>query len=385
MDMAGVTLLTKEYPPYVYGGAGVHVDHLSKELCKYMRVEVRCFGDQNIREGNLKVYGYKVGGYGSKGIDQVLEALAVNLAMSRTPPDGEVVHCHTWYTLMAGFWIKELYGVPLVVTVHSLEPLRPWKQRQLGSAYRLSLWMEKTGVTCADGIIAVSREMKRDVMGCYGVSGDKVEVIYNGIDTTRFRPVTSAEALRKYNLDAGYVLFVGRVSEQKGIFYLIRAADYLPRGVKVVICAGASDTGELVSKLEEEAGRRENIILIKGMLPEEELVELYSHAAVFACPSVYEPFGIINLEAMACGIPVVASAVGGIKEVLVPGETGILVEPGNPVQLAEAIRYLVSNPQLRKKMGENGRRRVEELFSWEVIASQTRELYEGVKARTGSD
>jgi glycogen synthase len=279
---------------------------------------------------------------------------------------------------MAGFLAKMLYDIPLVVTIHSLEPLRPWKKEQLGNGYHLSTWMEKTGVEAADRIIAVSNDSKKDIMKCYNVPEDKIEVIYNGIDLNQYKKTGVNVARKKYGIDGRYILFVGRISRQKGIIHLVDAVKYLPQDVKVVLCASTPDTEEIKMEMEEKVKLYPNIIWIDKMVTKEEIIELYSNAEVFVCPSIYEPFGIINLEAMACNTPVVASATGGIKEVVVDGETGFLVEPGNPEDLAEHIKKLLDDRELAATFGANGRKRVEEMFSWESIAKKTYDMYEDV-------
>jgi glycogen synthase len=271
-----------------------------------------------------------------------------------------------------------LYGAKLVVTCHSLEPLRPWKQEQLGNGYQLSGWVEKAAIESADRVIGVSKMMKKDIIGHFDVPEDRVAVIHNGIDLKKWVKVSSDVTRRAYHVREPYVLFVGRTSKQKGMTYLLDAAEYIDSGVQVVCCTSAPDTPELEEEITKKVAGKKNVLWINKLLKEEQYIELYSGAVVFACPSIYEPFGIINLEAMACGTPVVASAVGGIKEVVVPGETGILVEPANPKQLADGINLLLKDQAMAKRFGENGRRRVEQYFGWDRIARQTKELYEGI-------
>lgn len=382
MDKLKVTLFTNEYPPNIYGGAGVHVDYLTRELAKLMDVDVRCFGDQNVSDDHLSVKGYKNWELLKEGSDsryqKALGPLSTDLAMVKDPITSNIVHCHTWYTFMAGFFAKMLYNIPLVVTIHSLEPLRPWKEEQLGNGYHLSSWMEKTGIEAADKIIAVSNGSKDDIMKCYNVPEEKIEVIYNGIDLNQYQKTDKNIARAKYGIDDRYILFVGRISRQKGIIHLIDAVKYLSKDVKVVLCASSPDTEEIKLEMEEKVKLYPNIIWINKMVTKEEVIELYSNAEVFVCPSVYEPFGIINLEAMACKTPVVASATGGIKEVVVDGETGFLVEPGNSLELANHINTLLNNKDLALMFGENGRKRVEEMFSWESIAKKTYDMYQDV-------
>jgi glycogen synthase len=314
--------------------------------------------------------------------------------MAKDNFDADIVHCHTWYTDMGGLLTGKLWGVPSVLTVHSLEPLRPWKVEQLGNAYHLSAWMERTAIEQADAVIAVSKETREDVLRLFNVPPTKVHVIYNGIDLEQYRKTPETEALVRYGVDPTrpYVLFVGRITRQKGIIHLVNAIPDIDPSLQVVLCAGAPDTAEIGQEMAERirvvgAGRK-NVIWIQEMLSRPDVIQLYSHAAVFCCPSVYEPFGIINLEAMACETAVVASAVGGIKEVVVPGETGLLVnlqlkegtfEPLDPAnfarELAQAINQVALDENLQKTFGRQGRQRVEEHFSWAAIAEQTLALY----------
>lgn len=389
-------MLTKEFPPYIYGGAGVHVDYLTKSLAKIMEVDVRTFGDQNDKENNLSVKGYKNEIY-FKGIyTKVLEPLSTNLLMLDKEIDAQVVHGHTWYTFMAGYLAKKLYDIPLVTTVHSLEPLRPWKREQLGNGYEVSSWMEKTGLENSDRVIAVSKGMKADILKYYNIAEDKVEVIYNGIDLKQYQYTNSITAREKYGIDLNkaYILFVGRITRQKGIIHLVNAIKYLNEDVQVVLCAGAPDTKEIKREMTEKVKtiqeKHPGVIWINEMVSKEAVIEFYSNASVFVCPSIYEPFGIINLEAMACKTPVVASAVGGIMEVVVDDETGYLVEfekkdniTNEPIEpdkfsrdLADKINILLEDSNLQDIMGSKGRERVEKHFSWDAIAVQTKKLYE---------
>ena len=382
----------------MYGGAGVHVEYLSRELAKKIEVEVHCWGDQHSDEGNLHVAGNQPWSEISNGTEgkfkAALEALSLNLTQIKALTGVDVVHTHTWYVSMAGFWAKKLYNVPLVLTTHSLEPLRAWKAEQLGSGYAMSSWMERTAMLDADAVIAVSNGTKEDILRSYPVDPQRVHVIYNGIDLEEYQQKTTTAALETYGVDpdSPYVLFVGRITRQKGVTHLVEAVRYLPPDTQVVLCAGAPDTPEIAAemrqKVEEARAHNPRVLWIEKMVSKPEVIELYSHARVFCCPSVYEPFGIINLEAMACGAPVVASATGGIKEVVVDGETGYLVPfeqdpqtsfPGNPEQfardLASKISDLLANPQKCKQFGQTGRRRVEQKFSWSAIADQTIDLY----------
>lgn len=373
-------VLTREYPPHVYGGAGVVVDQLSRALSRRMAVEVRCFGERGPSPDDIVVRGYApwerlAAGPEGPRFAPALETLSVALAMARDPVDADVAHAHTWYADMAGVWIRTLYRIPLVVTLHSLEPLRPWKADQLGSGYLLSSWIERTAVETADRVIAVSRGMRDDILRHFRVDPDRVVVIHNGIDPERFRRTGARDALERHGVRPPYVLFVGRITDQKGIFHLLDAAPRLPPGVQVVLCASAPDTPEIEERLRRAVPGHPNVVWINAMVPVDEVVQLYSHAAVFACPSVYEPFGLINLEAMACETPVVASAVGGILEVVEDGKTGLLVEPGRPDALAAAIRRLLDDPALARDMGRAGRQRVEERFSWASVAERTEQVY----------
>lgn len=396
-----ILILTREYPPHVYGGAGVHVEHLAAELAKLVDVEVRCFGSQSApgAPGRPEVRGFAPWREAFGSLDarlrKALEPLSVDLAMAGAPTDADVVHCHTWYADMAGVWMQILYGLPLVVTLHSLEPLRPWKEDQLGRGYHLSRWIERTAVEAADRVIAVSEGSRREILECYRVDPERVRVIHNGIDTQVFRKVDPSETLRKYGIpaDRPYLLFVGRIVAQKGVLHLVRAIRHVDPEIQAVLCAGEPDTPEIARAMEREArslqSERPGVHWIQEMVPIPDLVRLYSGAAVFVCPSIYEPFGIVNLEAMACGCPVVASRVGGIPEAVADGETGILVpfesrggtdfEPKDPEgfsrDLAEAVNRLFRDERTRRAMGEAGRRRVEERFSWTSVAQKTAELY----------
>ena len=397
-----VLFLTNEYPPHIYGGAGVHVGYLSRELAKAMPVEVRCFGDQRIEDGNLKVTGFELDTSGftcPEPLKSAFGAVRRCTDFNTTNIDADIVHCHTWYSHFGGILAKKNYGIPLVITVHSLEPLRPWKREQLGGGYDFSLWIEKTALEMADAIIAVSGETKRDIERLFNVDPTHVHVIHNGIDPEEYRKVSSTEAPRRHGIDPGkpYVLFVGRITRQKGIVYLVRAIPYMDPDFQIVLCAGAPDTPEIAAEMkdavESATRKRSDVIWIEEMVDRKAVIELYSHAAVFCCPSIYEPFGIINLEAMACETAVVASAVGGIKEVVVDGETGFLVpleqmkespfEPLDPEKfsrdLAAKINELMKDRHLQEKFGKAGRKRAEERFSWSAIARKTKALYETLK------
>jgi len=373
-------MLTREYPPHIYGGAGVVVDQLTKALAKRMAVEVRCFGDRDPSTDGVAVRGYTPwerlkAGKGGPQFAPALETLSIGLAMARDDVDADVAHAHTWYADMAGVWIRTLHRIPLVITLHSMEPLRPWKADQLGSGYLLSSWIEKTAVETADRVIAVSAKMRDDILEHFNADPKKVVVIHNGTDPSRFHHVDERDHLERLGVKPPYVLFVGRITDQKGIFHLLEAAKKLPPGVQVVLCASAPDTPEIEERLRKAVPLQPNVKWIYEMVPLEVVKQLYSHCAVFACPSVYEPFGLINLEAMACETPVVASGVGGILEVVVDGETGLLVPPARPDDLAAALRRLLDDPARARAMGKAGRKRVEDKFSWDAIAARTQEVY----------
>jgi glycogen synthase len=392
-------LLTNEYPPHFYGGAGVHVDYLSRALAQLTSVEVRTFGTEDLQQGRLRVQGFQsdpaLFAAGPPAFASPLTALQTCLAFVGQAIDTDVVHCHTWYTHFGGMLTKILYNVPLVVTVHSLEPLRPWKRDQLGRGYDLSSWVEKTAIGMADTVIAVSRSTATDIERLFHIDPATIAVIPNGIDTNAYAPLSDEACLAAYGIDPTrpYVLFVGRMTWQKGLRHLLAAVPFLVPDVQVVLCAGAADTPAMAQEMEAAVAQvqqqRPGVIWIPAMVPRRTTIVLYSHAAVFCCPSIYEPFGLINLEAMACETPVVASAVGGIPEVVVDGETGYLVdptlaptppyEPRDPQQfardLAEAMNRLLINPVLRHHMGQKGRMHVEQHFSWRTVAQHTLELY----------
>jgi starch synthase len=395
-----VGLFTREYPPQVYGGAGVHVDYLSRELAKEIEVEVHCWGPQLSDHGNLHVRGAEPWAEISNGTEGkfkgALEALSLNLTQVKALDGIDIVHTHTWYVSMAGYLAKKLYGVPFVLTTHSLEPLRAWKAEQLGSGYAMSSWMERTAILDADAIVAVSQGTKADILQAYPkVEAARIHVIYNGIDLAEYQKTADTTALLEYGVDPNlpYVLFVGRITRQKGVTHLVDAIRYLPPETQVVLCAGAPDTPEIATELRNkvDAARQHHsrIVWIEKMVTKPAVIQLYSHARVFCCPSVYEPFGIINLEAMACRAPVVATSTGGIKEVVVDGKTGYLVPfeqdlvtsfPTDPDafarDLAARINELLDDPEKCRRFGDAGRRRVEETFSWTAIAHQTIQLYE---------
>ena len=398
-----VLFLTNEYPPRIYGGAGVHVGYLSRELAKTMPVEVRCFGDQHVDEGNLKVIGFELDTNNftcPKPLRSALGAVQRCTDFNAMNIDADLVHCHTWYSHVGGILAKKNYGLPLVITVHSLEPLRPWKREQLAGGYDFSLWVEKTALEMADAIIAVSGATKHDIERLFNVDPARVHVIHNGIDLNQYRKVDSTGAIKRYGIDPSrpYLLFVGRITRQKGFQHLVRAIQFMDRDFQIVLCAAAPDTPQLAEEMriavERAEAQRTGIIWINEMVDQQTACELYSQAAIFICPSIYEPFGIINLEAMACETAVVASAVGGIKEVVVDGETGFLVpleqmkespfEAINPEKFArditQRVNELMRDRQLRERFGKAGRKRVEENFSWGAIAEKTKKLYETLKS-----
>ena len=372
---------------------------MSQELAKLGEVEVRCFGNQQEEIGTMNVLGIQ------SSLNQMEDEanphlkmfhnLSRNVEMAQHTLRADVIHCHTWYTHLAGIFSRELLQSPLILTTHSLETHRPWKVEQIGNGYFLSRWIENHAYNSADGIIAVSQQMKTDVIEAYGVSAEKVTVIHNGIDPEFYKPTFDNDLLLEYgiNPEIPFVLFVGRITRQKGISQLISAAKYFNTTCQLVLCAGAPDTPEIAKETEEIIielkSQREGIILISEMLPREKIKVLYSHARVFACPSLYEPFGIINLEAMACETPVVGSAVGGIPEIIVEGQTGFLIplesvsrtdfNPKNPEryqkEFAQKVNHLLDNEELADKMGKAGRERVLDKFSWESIAKTTFNYY----------
>ena len=388
-----VDLLSREYPPEVYGGAGVHVEYLARELRTLCDVRVHAFGGSRDEPG---VSGYRVPD-GLSSANAALQVLGVDLEMAAACAGAGLVHSHTWYANLAGHVAKLLHGVPHVVTTHSLEPLRPWKAEQLGGGYAISSWAERTAILGADAVVAVSEGMRRDVRACYPeVDPARVSVLHNGIDTTEYAPDHGTDVLSRVGVDPSRpsVVFVGRITRQKGLPYLLRAARSFDPSVQLVLCAGAPDTPEiaaevnaLVAELRQE---RDGVVWIERMLPRAEVVQLLSHASVFVCPSIYEPMGIVNLEAMACEAPVVATATGGIPEVVADGETGTLVPiayddsglPADPsrfvADLAAAVGALIADPERAGGMGRAGRRRTIDFFSWPRIAERTRDLYAGL-------
>jgi starch synthase len=374
-----VGLLTREYPPDVYGGAGVHVEFLARELRDLVDLEVHCWGEGRA-VGVLRHRPWSA----LDTSNDALRTFSVDLAMAAGLEGRDLVHSHTWYANLGGHLAKLLYGIPHVMTAHSLEPLRPWKAEQLGGGYALSSWAERTAIEAADAVIAVSGAMREDILSCYpALDPARVHVVHNGIDTTLYRPDHGTDALNRFGLDPDrpYVLFVGRITRQKGVPHLLRAVRDIDPAAQVVLCAGAPDTPEIDREfrdLYQELSRvREGVHWIPQMLPRPEVIQLLTHAAVFVCPSVYEPLGIVNLEAMACGTPVVASQVGGIPEVVDDGKTGLLVPLDDDFEagLARALDSLIGDPGTAARMGEAGRERAVGEFGWDAVARRTARLY----------
>ncbi len=395
-----VALLTREYPPEIYGGAGVHVEYLGRELSRLLELRVHCFGQERSAPEVEANYDWWHALSGDEPHRAALRTMAVNLQMASGIDDAELVHTHTWYANFAGHLAKLMYGIPHVMTCHSLEPLRPWKEEQLGGGYRVSRYIEETSALTCDRIIAVSAGMKTDILRAYPqVDPEKVQVIYNGIDTTEYAPKKGTAALERHGVDPNQpsAMFVGRITRQKGVVHLLEAAEYFDPSIQLVLCAGAPDTPELeqeVARLVEELDKkRGGVFWIRNMLPRPEVIEMLSAATLFVCPSIYEPFGIVNIEAMGTGTAVVASAVGGIKEVVVPGETGELVpyegdEHGNPLNrlkfakdFADKVNLVALDASLAKRYGQAGRERVVEKFSWRHIAQDTVKLYEELRGQ----
>ncbi|MEU3453735.1 glycogen synthase [Micromonospora sp. NPDC006766] len=391
-----VDLLTREYPPEVYGGAGVHVEYLARELRRLADVRVHCFGVPRDEPG--------VTAYAEPAeladANPALRTMGVDLAMAAGCAGADVVHSHTWYANLAGHTAKLLHGVPHVITAHSLEPLRPWKAEQLGGGYALSSWCERTAVEAADAVIAVSEGMRRDVLTAYpAVNPDRVRVLHNGIDTTQYAPDHGTDVLDRLGIDPSRpsVVYVGRITRQKGLPYLLRAARELPADTQLVLLAGAPDTLEIATEVErlvvELRANRSGVVWVAEMLPKHEVIQVLTHATIFVCPSVYEPMGIVNLEAMACETAVVATATGGIPEVVADGETGLLVpieqagdgsgtplDPGRFVaDLAGRLNELLADPARTAEFGRAGRRRAVAHFSWDAIAARTVDLYRSLR------
>jgi len=383
-DRLKVALLTREYPPEVYGGAGVHVEYLARELAPFVDLTVHCQG-----KPRTTAVAHSPWSLLSES-NPALQTLSTDLSMAAALDGCQLAHSHTWYANLAGHLGGLLHGIPHVVTTHSLEPQRPWKAEQLGGGYALSSWAEKVSIEGAAAVIAVSEGMRADVLSNYpAVDPAKVHVVYNGIDAEQYSPDPATDVLERYGVDTSKpsVVFVGRITRQKGVPVLLRAAAHLDPEVQLVLCAGAPDTPELgaeVAGLVEELRKtRAGVIWLSGMLSKREVIQLLSHSTLFACPSVYEPLGIVNLEAMACGTAVVASKVGGIPEVVADGETGLLVPPDDPEALAESINALTRDRDRAKAMGTAGRERAQSQFDWGKIARQTAELYESTVAAHG--
>ena len=369
-----VALLTREYPPEVYGGAGVHVEYLAKSLAPLVELTVHCQGAP--RETAVAHQAWPV------LQDAALRVFSADLSMADAAGPVDLVHSHTWYANLAGHLASLLHGIPHVATVHSLEPLRPWKAEQLGGGYALSSWAERTALASAAAVVAVSDGMRADILSCYPeISAERVRVIRNGIDTAEYAPDDGTDVLERYGIDLArpYVIFVGRITRQKGVPVLLRAAASLDPSAQLVLCAGAADTPELGAEVSwlvsELQASRSGVIWIPEMLPKKDVIQLLTHALVFACPSVYEPLGIVNLEAMACETAVVASRVGGIPEVVNDGVTGLLVPPDDPASLSDALNTLLRDPDRADAMGRAGRKRAVTEFSWDTVAAQTAALY----------
>jgi alpha-maltose-1-phosphate synthase len=379
-----IGLLTREYPPDVYGGAGVHVEHLAPALRELVDVDVHCFGEP--REAP-DTYAHQPP-VSLDDANPALQTLGADLSMVAALGGVDLAHSHTWYANMAGHLAKVLHGVPHVVTAHSLEPRRPWKAEQLGGGYRLSSWVERTAYEAADAVIAVSAGMRQDVLECYpALDPARVHVVHNGIDTGFYHPDPARDAVRAAGIDPDRpsVVFVGRITRQKGLSHLIAAAHHIDHDAQIVLCAGAPDTPEIAAETEaavaELSTARSGVVWVRGMLPTTAVRQILSAATVFVCPSVYEPLGIVNLEAMACGTAVVASDVGGIPEVVADGKTGLLTHfdehavDAFRAGLAEAVNTLLADPERAAAMGEAGRVRAEREFSWQQAAARTVEIY----------
>jgi len=374
-------MITKEWPPHIYGGAGVHVSNLVSALSEVSgtSVEVHCFGPKR-----NDAFNYELTGELAK-VNPALQALLIDSDIASKLNRVDIAHSHTWYANLAGYLASKMFGIPHVVTAHSLEPLRPWKAEQLGGGYQISSWVEKLAYENADAIIAVSAGMKKDVLQAYpSIDSKRVHVILNGINTTKFSPNLDSATLGKYGIKEPFALFVGRITRQKGLAHLLRAWRQVPSEYSLVLAAGSPDEpaigAEVETLIKELSAERGNIHWIKDMLPHDELTSLLSHARVFLCPSIYEPLGIVNLEAMACETAVVASKVGGIPEVVVDGETGLLVELDDDREIFEsnfaaAINQVMSDLSLANKLGKAGRIRTVEDFGWDKVATSTVDLY----------
>ena len=383
-----VALLTREYPPEVYGGAGVHVTYLARELAPLVDLVVHCQGADRPDAVAHRPWDLL------SDANQALQVVSTDLSMAAAVGSAQLVHSHTWYANLAGHLAAMLYGIPHVMTMHSLEILRPWKAEQLGGGYAVSTWCERTAASSAAAVVAVSDGMRADIMAAYPeISPERIRVIRNGIDTSEYRPDPDTDVLDRYGIDKNrpYVIYVGRITRQKGLPVLLRAAAELIPDAQLVLCAGQADTPEQLAEVTElveglrtgrDGGARSGVIWIPEMLPKSEVIQLLTHATVFACPSVYEPLGIVNLEAMACGTAVVGSRTGGIPEVVAEGETGLLVPPGEPEALAVALNALLGDPDRAQAMGQAGRKRAVAEFGWPAIAAQTAELYAELARRS---
>jgi len=375
-------MLTREWPPLVYGGAGVHVEQLVTHLRKEIEVSVQCFGETRPGAEGFPIPTELTHANGA------LQALGTDLLMAAGAPQVELAHSHTWYTNLAGHLISVMREIPHVITAHSLEPLRPWKAEQLGGGYHVASWVESATYREARAIIAVSDAMRTDLLDAYPfIAPERVHVIHNGIDTDVYRPDPATTALDQLGVSSPYVLFVGRITPQKGITHLLKAFARVETPAQLVLCASAPDTPELeaqvadlVAELQRERGR-DSVLWINEAVAQPQLIQLLTHATAFACPSIYEPLGIVNLEAMACETAVVASAVGGIPEVVADGETGVLV-PFNPaepqafaVAFADALDTVLAQPSVARAMGAAGRARAVRHFTWDRIAQQTIDVY----------
>jgi alpha-maltose-1-phosphate synthase len=376
MDKLRVALLTREYPPEVYGGAGVHVTYLARELAPLVDVTVHCQGADRPDAVAHRPWDLLA------GANAALQVVSADLSMAAATGTAQLVHSHTWYANLGGHLASMLYGIPHVMTMHSLEALRPWKAEQLGGGYQVSTWCERTSAASAAAVVAVSDGMRADILAAYPeISPERVRVIRNGIDTDEYRPDPDTDVLERYGVDRTrpYVIFVGRITRQKGVPVLLRAASGLIPEAQLVLLAGAADTPEQLAEVTELVdglrATRSGVFWIPEMLPKPEVIQLLTHATVFAIPSVYEPLGIVNLEAMACGTAVVGSRTGGIPEVVADGETGLLVPPGEPAPLADALNVLLRDPGRARAMGEAGRKRAVAEFGWPAIAAQTADLY----------
>jgi starch synthase len=397
-----VAVLTREYPPEVYGGAGVHVEYLTRELAKLAQVDVHCWGASrapSLDGPTVHAYGAWDALAGDAPHAAALRAVSIDLAMAAGVEGADIAHSHTWYANMAGHLSKLTYAIPHVATVHSLEPLRPWKAEQLGGGYAVSGWCEKTALEAADHVIAVSRGHREDLLACYpAVDPDRVSVIYNGIDANAYRRDPATDALERHGIEPSHpsVVFVGRITRQKGLAHLLAAAPAIDPDAQLVLCAGAPDTPEIAAEITATVARvqaqRGNVVWIQQMLSKAEIAQILSHASVFVCPSIYEPLGIVNLEAMACETPVVATATGGIPEVVQDGVTGLLVPfdpgadasraPADPVRfaadIASRVNELLADPARARAMGRAGRSRAIERFDWGAVAAQTMAVYDAL-------